>query len=470
MGMGRRRFLAAGAVAGAVAVVAFDPIGMRWTAQAAPGDLRVPDLDGELVTDPTALAEAAEDYGQIAHRTPRAVLLPGSVRDVAALVGFAHRHRIAVAVRGQGHSTFGQAQTAGVVIDSRPLSAIAVSGRTALVEAGATWGALIDAALPHGLTPPVMTDYVGLSVGGTLSVGGIGGASHHHGLQVDTVSQLEVVTGTGELVRCRRGDRLFAAVLAGLGQYGLITRAWLDLVPAPASARVYKVTYTRLTDLTTAQRTLVRDGRFSYVEGQLAPVDGGWAYILEAVAYHDTPPDDAALLAGLPAGQVEIADMPLRAWLNRVTDLVDQIRPLKLPNPWINLFLPDHATDRFVASVLADLAPAEVGGGPVLLYPFPRKRLTAPMLRVPNTDVVFLLSILRSVPPDPAFVNTLLADNRAMYEKSLAIGATQYPIGSIPAERGDWARHYGPRYPQAVLDKATYDPGRILTPGQGVFG
>ncbi len=465
MGVGRRRFL----VAGAVAVVAFDPIGMRWAAQAAPGDLRVPDLDGELVTDPTALAEAAEDYGQIVHRTPRAVLLPGSVRDVAALVRFAHRHRIAVAVRGQGHSTFGQAQTAGVVIDSRPLSAIAVSGRTAVVEAGATWGAVIDAALAHGLTPPVMTDYVGLSVGGTLSVGGIGGATQRHGLQVDTVQQVEVVTGTGELVRCRRGDRLFAAVLAGLGQYGLITRAWLDLVPAPASARVYKVTYSRLTDLTSAQRTVVRDGRFSYVEGQVAPVDGGWAYVLEAVAYHDTPPDDAALLAGLPPGQVEIADMPLRAWLNRVTDLVDQIRPLKLPNPWVNLFLPDRATDRFVADVLADLTPAEVGGGPILLYPFPRKRLTSPMLRVPDGELVFLLSILRSVPPDDALVRTLLADNRAMYEKAVAVGATQYPIGSIPSETGDWQRHYGARYPQAVLDKATYDPCRILTPGQGIF-
>ena len=465
MGVGRRRFLAAGAVA----VVAFDPIGMRWAAQAAPGDLSVPDLDGELVTDPAALAEAAEDYGQIVHRTPRAVLLPGSVRDVAALVRFAHRHRIAVAVRGQGHSTFGQAQTAGVVIDSRPLSAIAVSGRTAVVEAGATWGAVIDAALQHGLTPPVMTDYVGLSVGGTLAVGGIGGASQRDGLQVDTVRQLEVVTGTGELVRCRRGDRLFAAVLAGLGQYGLITRAWLDLVPAAASARVYKVTYTRLTDLTSAQRTVVGDGRFSYVEGQVAPVDGGWAYVLEAVAYHDTPPDDAALLAGLPPGQVEIADMPLRAWLNRVTDLVDQIRPLKLPNPWVNLFLPDRMTDRFVSAVLADLTPAEVGGGPILLYPFPRKRLTAPMLRVPDSEVVFLLSILRSVPPDDAVVRALLADNRALYEKAVAVGATQYPIGSIPSESGDWPRHYGARYPQAVLDKATYDPRRILTPGQGIF-
>ena len=467
MGVGRRRFL----VAGAAVVVAFDPIGMRWVAQASPGDLAVPDLDGELVTDPAALAEAGEDYGQIVHRSPRAVLRPGSARDVATMVRFAYRHRIAVAMRGQGHSTFGQAQSPGVVIDSRPLSAVAVSGRSAVVEAGATWGAVIDAAAAHGLTPPVMTDYVGLSVGGTLSVGGIGGASHHHGLQVDTVRALEVVTGTGAVVRCSPGDRLFDAVLGGLGQYALITRAWLDLVPAAANARVYKLTYARLTDLTTAQRTAVRDGRFSYVEGQVAPTDTGWSYILEAVAYHDTPPDDATLLADLPlADAQETTDLPLHAWLNRITAIIDQIRPLELPNPWANLFLPDHETDRYVADVLATLTPAEVGGGPILLYPFPRKRLTRPMVRVPDTDLVFLLSILRALPADDATVRALLAANRALYDKAVAVGGTQYPIGSIPVDRTDWRTHYGPRYAQALADKATYDPRAILTPGQGVFG
>ncbi|MGW5052156.1 FAD-binding protein [Actinokineospora sp. NPDC004072] len=466
MGVGRRRFL----VAGAAAVVAFDPVGLRWAAQASPGAIAVPDLDGELLTDPAALAEAADDYGQIVHRSPRAVLRPGSTADVVRMVRFANRHRIPVAVRGQGHSTFGQAQSTGVVIDSRPLSGIEIRGTTAVVGAGATWGAVTDAALARGLTPPVATDYLGLSVGGTLSVGGIGGASHHHGLHVDTVQALEVVTGTGELVRCGPGDRLFEAVLGGLGQYALIVRAWLDLVPAASTARVYKVTYRRLGELTAAQRIAVGDGRFSYVEGQVVPVDGGWAYVLEAASYHDTAPDDAALLAGLPAGAVEITDLPYRAWLNRVTDVVDQIRPLKLPNPWVNLFLPDTATDAFVARALSRLTPAEVGAGPILLYPVPRARLTRPMVRVPGTDLVFLLSILRALPADQAAVRALVADNRALYEDATAIGATQYPIGSIPMRRPDWRAHYGSHYPRARTAKSHYDPRGILTPGQGVFG
>jgi cytokinin dehydrogenase len=35
--------------------------------------------------------------------------------------------------------------------------------------------------LAEGRTPPVFTDYIDLPIGGTLSVGGFGGATHHYG-------------------------------------------------------------------------------------------------------------------------------------------------------------------------------------------------------------------------------------------------------------------------------------------------
>jgi FAD/FMN-containing dehydrogenase len=37
------------------------------------------------------------------------------------------------------------------------------------VHAGCSWAAVVNTALEHGLTPPVLTDYLGLTVGGTLS-------------------------------------------------------------------------------------------------------------------------------------------------------------------------------------------------------------------------------------------------------------------------------------------------------------
>jgi cytokinin dehydrogenase len=169
-----RRTVLAGAAA---AVVAFDPANLGWltSADAAPG-VRIPALDGELLVDEASRAAVADDYGHIVHRTPVAVLRPGSVRDIRKVVRFANQHGLKVAVRGQGHSTYGQDQTTGVVIDSSTLATVHRIGRGhAVVDAGVRWLELIKAAVLAGQTPPVATDYLGLSVGGTLSVGGIGG-------------------------------------------------------------------------------------------------------------------------------------------------------------------------------------------------------------------------------------------------------------------------------------------------------
>ncbi len=85
----------------------------------------------------------------------------------------------------------------------------------------------------------------GTVVGGTLSVGGIGGASPHYGAQVDTVLELEVVTGAGRRIRCSPGRHLelFQAVLAGLGQCAVLVRATLRLLPAPSRVRHYRLGY-----------------------------------------------------------------------------------------------------------------------------------------------------------------------------------------------------------------------------------
>jgi FAD/FMN-containing dehydrogenase len=129
--------------------------------------------------DAASLAEAADDFGHIIQRMPVAVLRPGSVYDIRTLVQFANRHSIQVAMRGQGHSTFGQAQAeSGVVIDSRTLHTIhRVDARTAVADAGVRWRDLLPATLRQDRTPPVLTDFLELSVGGVLQVVGVSAAT-----------------------------------------------------------------------------------------------------------------------------------------------------------------------------------------------------------------------------------------------------------------------------------------------------
>src|SRR5260370_28943600 len=74
-----------------------------------------------------------------------------------------------------------------------------------------------------------------LSVGGILSAGGISNSSHRYGAVVDTVEELDVVTGAGDLLKCsaQQYRELFELALAGMGQCGLIASARVRLVSAP---------------------------------------------------------------------------------------------------------------------------------------------------------------------------------------------------------------------------------------------
>lgn len=443
---------------------------------------RAPHLDGRLLVSPADLAPYEDDFGHLVHHTPRAVLLPGSVADVAAMIAFCGPLGIPVAPRGQGHQGLGQAQAeGGLVIDLGPLNAVSVdpAALTATAGAGAVWSAVLAASLAHGLTPPVFTDYIELSVGGTLSAGGVGGAAHHHGAQVDNVLELEVVTGTGRVQTCSptQNPELFHAALAGLGQVGVITHAVIRLVPAPASVRSYSLAYPTVAALTAAQRRAALDGRFDWLEGTIVPTGGGWLYLLEGSAFYDTtPPDDSALIGDLGyVGPPQIQDSTYEAF---VDDLAPTVAALKAsgewydPHPWFDGFLPDAATDALVADTLASTTPADLGAsGLILLYPIPTAKLKTPLLAIPPGDLTFLFAVLRTAAPDTGALPapTLLQANRDLYLRVQATGGKQYPVGAIPMTPADWRIQYGARWPEFAAAKRRFDPHGILTPGQGIF-
>jgi FAD/FMN-containing dehydrogenase len=103
------------------------------------------------------------------------------------MVRFCRSIGIRIGARGQAHTTYGQAQVQdGVVIEMRALNRIhCLQSDYASVDAGLTWRDLLCATVVRGLTPPVLTDYLPLTVGGTLSIGGISGTSYRNGAQVD---------------------------------------------------------------------------------------------------------------------------------------------------------------------------------------------------------------------------------------------------------------------------------------------
>lgn len=472
----------------AVAVVGFDPLARLWvsTAKAASPFDRIPPLDGVLLTDATSLSPYATDVGNLVHRTPGAVLHAASVADVQTMIRFCARRRIPVAARGQGHATFGQAQVSGgLVIDMGGLDEIhRIEADHAEVSAGLKWSDLTRATVARGLTPPVLTGYLGLSVGGTLSVGGIS-ATNASGAQVDRVRELEVVTGRGDIVRCsaRRNRDLFESVLAGLGQYGIITKAVIDLVPARARARTYLLNYMQNATFFRDFRTLLRRGEFDRLYNMWVPDgSGGWIYQVNATKLFDvdSPPDDARLLRGL---QVSVADAQIQdsSYLDHVLQVdmgIEFLRQIGLwdgvLHPWFDVFLPEHTAERYLGEVIPSLTPEDVGpAGFMLLLATKTAHLTRPRLRTPlATEWTFLFDILTSAAapgPNPEFAERMLARNRRLFDKAQRLGGVRYPIGALEFSSLDWARHYGLTSGDVLRAKLQYDPLRILAPGVGIF-
>ena len=462
--------------------VAFDPVTRTWVGRDSPAAVLVPELAGQLVCDESSLRWAAEDFGHAVHRRPRAVLRPGGVADVTAIVEFAGKTGLSVAARGSGHSTYGQAQTnGGIVIDMAKLNLVSdVRADRVTAQAGARWSDVLDAALAAGCTPAVLTDYLGTSVGGTLSVGGAGGTSHQHGFQVDSVEELSVVTGTGRLVTCslRQNRRLFDVTRAGLGQCGIIVSATLRVIPAASRVRRYRLRYRDLTTFLAAQHHLIDHGKFDFVQGQIFPAAPGvWQYLLEAALYYMPPgtPVDATRIDGQDYGTIadEIDDISYREFAHRMAPGEAALRDSgewSYPHAWLTVLLPSAATASLVGEVLATLTTAELGqSGLVLLYPIRTDRLHTLLTRSPDSKLAWLFALLRTASVDnPADVAAMIEANRVVHDRAVACGGVTYPINSVPMSAADWRIHFGPRWRQLQAAKEEFDPHGILTPGYGI--
>lgn len=490
----RRQFLhtALQGIAASSIVVGFDLQRGSWlTAGAAePADGRrapLPQLDGTLFVDAAHLDAAQDDFGHIVHQRPVAVLLPGSVHDIVQVVRYARRHQLQVAMRGNGHSPFGQSQVqSGIVIDSSSLADIhgvgfsSEAGAWIDVGPGAQWRSVVSEAFNHGLTPPVLTDFQGLSVGGTLSVGGIGGTTQKSGVQADNVLELEVVTGTAERVVCSpsREPDLFNAVLAGLGQSALIVRARVPLVAAPERVTVFSLFYDDIDVYVADQLRLLAEHRFDHLQGQVvANATGtGWRFMIEAGIFFSGPePASAPLLAGLhdvraDAQTVTQSYLDYAFRLDPVIDFLISIGVWGFPHPWMDLFVPASVASSFVGGVVSALTTADTGGGPVLFYPVNARRIRRPFFRLPDERRCFLFSLLRTADPSvPSSVSEMLADNRDIYDRLVQVGGTRYANGALAFSPRDWRRHFGEQWRALGAAKRRYDPDRVLTPGQGIF-
>ncbi|WVZ79654.1 hypothetical protein U9M48_027209, partial [Paspalum notatum var. saurae] len=492
------------------------------------GDIFALDIVSKLRTDHASTTRASSDFGHIVEATPSGVFHPTSQADIAALIrlSLSQPRPFTVAPRGQGHSARGQALApGGVVVDMRSLAdngtIMSVSAKERWVDAGGEqlWIDVLHATLEHGLAPRVWTDYLRITVGGTLSNGGIGGQAFRHGPQISNVHELDVVTGTGEMITCSpdKNSDLFFAALGGLGQFGVVTRARIALEPAPKRVLWVRLAYSDVKPFTSDQELLISKrasgSGFDYIEGQVqlnrtltegrgsssffsaSELDqlttlaiatrSSAIYYLEGAMYYndnDTASSSSvnqkleALLEELSfvRGFSFVRDVPYVDFLDRVGRDEQKLRSAgvwDVPHPWLNLLLPRSRILDFDAGVFKGVLRDTKPAGLILMYPMSKDMWddrTSAATPEEDDDVFYAVGLLRSAVA-AGDLGRLERENAAVLEfcRREGIGCKQYlPHHASPE---GWRRHFGEKWSRFAAMKRRYDPRAIMAPGQGIF-
>jgi FAD/FMN-containing dehydrogenase len=184
-------------------------------------------LRGELILPgDLAYEQARRVWNGMFDRRPAAIVRARGAVDVVVAVGFARETGLPLAVRGGGHSTVGHSTCDdGVVIDLSAMNSVWVDPdrRVARAQAGALWADVDRETQAHGLAVPggqiSHTGIAGLTLGG-----GIGWLSRRHGLTIDNLLSVDLVTADGRVVTASAAEHpdLFWAVRGGGGNFGVV--------------------------------------------------------------------------------------------------------------------------------------------------------------------------------------------------------------------------------------------------------
>jgi FAD/FMN-containing dehydrogenase len=184
-------------------------------------------LRGELITPQHVDYDVARRvWNGMVDKRPAAVVRAQGATDVVATVRYARETGLELAVRGGGHSSPGfSTSEGGIVLDLSRMKRIRVdpAARTVRAQAGALWGDLDRETQAHGLAVPggqiSHTGIAGLTLGG-----GIGWLSRKHGLTIDNLLSVDLVTADGRLVTASESEHpeLFWGLRGGSGNFGAV--------------------------------------------------------------------------------------------------------------------------------------------------------------------------------------------------------------------------------------------------------
>ena len=149
--------------------------------------------------------------------------------------------------------------------------------RTADVQGMCTYEDLVDATLPYGLMPYVVPQLKTITLGGAVTGLGIESSSFRLGLPHESVLEMDVLTGTGEIVTARpdgtdRERELYRGFPNSYGSLGYAVRLRIALEPVERYVGLRHVRFDSLAALTDGLARIGESG--SYDDEEVDFLDG----------------------------------------------------------------------------------------------------------------------------------------------------------------------------------------------------
>lgn len=203
---------------------------------------------------------------------PDVVVFPRSAEQVKCIVQLAYQNNVPFLARGAGTSLSGGAIPiqGGILLEMARLNRILEINtleRYALVEPGVINLELSHRARAHGLYfAPDPSSQSSCTIGGNIGSNAGGPHCLKYGSTVLHVLAVEVVTPEEELARFgspqgyNPGLDLTGLFTGGEGTLGILTKAWVRLLPLPESVKTFFGAFERLTDATRAVSDVIAAG------------------------------------------------------------------------------------------------------------------------------------------------------------------------------------------------------------------
>ncbi|MFI7667915.1 FAD-binding protein [Nocardia sp. NPDC049526] len=346
-----------------------------------------------------------------------------------------------VTLRGAGHSCDGQTVTdSELLVTYAPDAAVRqvrdLDDGLIEVPAGMSWYGLERYLNRSGRAAPVLPNYLHMSVGGTLSVGGAGIDSVRSGMQVDHVERIQLIDGTGISRWCSRTDHpeLFRFALGGLGTVGLIERAVLRTVPICQDTHMHRADHATLAELVEhaeqiAQRDDVDIYSASMRRGRLSSIVGRRGNGLRRCGEENCM----------------IVSDPIRGRISHLRDVAAQFSDrVRL---WTDYIVPVEQFAPMVATVETLLHRAPLNGvDPMLYILIVRRALDAPSFAfapVRTAPVSIVVGLYTWGDRDPDVISATRHIFRDLLERCCELGGRPYLYGVTDLDTPLAERLYG---------------------------